>query len=372
MRLLATTDVRVSASHRPHRRRSNNRLPGEPQPLVVQMHTVSVDTEAVRSFVRASELGQLQHAADELGVTQQAVSKRIATLERELDVRLFTRTARGVELTLDGQAFLPHARTIVTAVDRAIAAIRQGSRALRIDVLGLRTAQAVVLHDYWRSHPDTNLDVVTLGVNDPRAAVAAVQAGDIDASFRSVTDPATLPRDVQMIHAFDSPLELLVGPRHPLASARTLTPSQLRQHRIWVPGIAPRSEVGGVLRSARHRLRPPHRRRGAKLRQRGTPRHPRGLHRRGNPRGLARPVRLADELRPTPDPDRETGARVPSLAHPSPSEPTPRAPGGHRPPRKPDTAPRDGLAPILGTDTTHQRRRQLASSAWQHGSCRST
>jgi len=201
-----------------------------------------MDTEAVRSFVRAAELGQLQHAADELGVTQQAVSKRIATLERQLDVRLFTRTARGVELTLDGQAFLPHAQSIVTGIERAITAIRPDSRALRIDVLGFRSTQAIVLHEYWRTHPETDLDVVTLRVDDPRVVVAAVQAGDIDASFRTVTDPATLPRDVRMIHAFDSPLELLVGPKHPLAAARTLTPPQLRKHRIWVPGIAPRSE----------------------------------------------------------------------------------------------------------------------------------
>ncbi|MFC9970606.1 LysR family transcriptional regulator [Spirillospora sp. NPDC127200] len=201
-----------------------------------------MDTEALRSFVRAAELGQFQHAADELGVTQQAVSKRIAALERELEVRLFTRTARGVELTLDGQAFLPHARSIVAGVERAVTAVRPGFRALRIDVLGLRSAQAVVLHDYWRSHPGTDLDVVTLKVNDPRAAVAAVEAGDVDASFRTVTDPAALPPGVRMIPAFVSPLELLVGPRHPLASARSLTPRQLRKHRIWVPGIAPRSE----------------------------------------------------------------------------------------------------------------------------------
>ncbi|WP_067480184.1 LysR family transcriptional regulator [Actinomadura hibisca] len=201
-----------------------------------------MDTEAVRTFVRAAEVGQLQHAADELGVTQQAVSKRIAALERELEVRLFTRTARGVELTLDGQAFLPHARTIVAGVDRAVTAVRPGSRALRIDVLGRRSAQAVILHDYWRSHPGTDLDVVALKTDDPHVAAAAVQAGDVDASFRSVTDPATLPRDVRMVHAFDSPLELLVGPRHPLASARTLTPSRLRKLRIWVPGIVPRSE----------------------------------------------------------------------------------------------------------------------------------
>ncbi|MGW7514439.1 LysR family transcriptional regulator [Streptomyces sp. NPDC054796] len=201
-----------------------------------------MDTEAVRSFVRAAESGQLRHAADELGVTQQAVSKRIAALERRLEVRLFTRTARGVELTPDGQAFLPHARSVVASADRAVAAVGPGSRALRIDVLGLRSAQAAVLHDYWRAHPGTGLDVVTLRVDDPHVVAAAVQAGDIDASFRTVTDPATLPPDVRMIHAFDSPLELLVGPGHPLASAHTLTPPELRKLRIWVPGIAPRSE----------------------------------------------------------------------------------------------------------------------------------
>ncbi|MEU9874443.1 LysR family transcriptional regulator [Actinomadura sp. NPDC048021] len=203
-----------------------------------------MDTEALRSFVRAAELGQLGHAADELGVTQQGVSKRIAALERELEVRLFTRTARGVELTLDGQAFLPHARSVVAGVDRAVAAVRPGSRALRIDVLGFRSAQAVVLHEYWRSRPGTDLDLVTLRVDDPRAAVAAVEAGDVDASFRTVTDPAVLPSGVRMVRAFDSPLELLVGPRHPLASARKLTPPGLRGHRIWVPGITPRSEWG--------------------------------------------------------------------------------------------------------------------------------
>ncbi|MGC4939593.1 LysR family transcriptional regulator [Kribbella sp. DT2] len=199
-----------------------------------------MDTEGVRSFVRAAELGQFQHAADELGVTQQAVSKRVAALERELGVQLFARTARGVELTLDGQAFLPHARGIVAGAERAVGAVRPGSRALRIDVLGLRSAQAVVLHDYWRAHPEIDLDVVTLRVDDPRVAAAAVAAGEVDASFRTVT--SALPPGLQLVRAFDLALELLVGPRHPLAAARTVTPAQLRGHRIWIPGIAPRSE----------------------------------------------------------------------------------------------------------------------------------
>ncbi|MET2717251.1 LysR family transcriptional regulator [Streptomyces harbinensis] len=201
-----------------------------------------MDTEALRSFVRAAELGQFRTAADELGVTQQAISKRIAGLERELEVRLFTRTARGVELTRDGHTFLPHARGVVASVERALTAVRPGARTLRIDVLGLRTAQAVILHEYWRSRPGSRIDVVTLKVTDPWEAVAAVAAGEVDATFRTVTDPAGLPPGIRMRHAFDSPVELLVGPKHPLAGAASLTPRQLRKHRIWVPGIAPGSE----------------------------------------------------------------------------------------------------------------------------------
>ena len=72
-----------------------------------------MDLDAVRTFVVAAETGRLQDAATTLSVTQQAVSKRVAALEKELAVRLFTRTARGVRLTIDGQAFLPHARALL-------------------------------------------------------------------------------------------------------------------------------------------------------------------------------------------------------------------------------------------------------------------
>lgn len=97
---------------------------------------------------------------------------------------------------------------------------------------------------------------MTLRFNDPRAAVAAVRAGDVDATFRTITDRATLPRDLQMIRAFDSPLELVVGPRHPLASARAHTTPIARAPR---PGAGHRAakRMGRVLRSTHRRIRSP-------------------------------------------------------------------------------------------------------------------
>ncbi|MFE9610762.1 LysR family transcriptional regulator [Streptomyces sp. NPDC006012] len=200
-----------------------------------------MDLDAVRTFVTAADAGRFQDAADELAVTQQAVSKRIATLEKVLGVRLFTRTARGATLTIDGQAFLPHARGLLRAEDRAVASVRPGRRALRVDVIGRRLAPAAQLGDFRRAHPEVELDVVTLF--DVDAAVDAIRAGTIDASFRAVTMPGKrLPDGIGATRAFDEPLQLLTGPSHELAAARAVRPADLVGHRIWMPGLVPGTE----------------------------------------------------------------------------------------------------------------------------------
>ncbi|WP_073501558.1 LysR family transcriptional regulator [Actinacidiphila paucisporea] len=200
-----------------------------------------MDLEAVRTFVAAAEAGRFQDAAAELSVTQQAVSKRIAALEKALGVRLFTRTARGARLTVDGQAFLPHARDLLRSAARAVGSVRPGRRALRVDVIGRRLAPAGLLGDFRKAHPEVELDVVTLF--DADAAVDAIRSGTIDASFRAVTMPGRqLPDDIRAVRAFDEPLQLLTGPGHPLAAARAVTPAQLAGQRIWMPGIVAGTE----------------------------------------------------------------------------------------------------------------------------------
>ncbi|WP_405101615.1 LysR family transcriptional regulator [Micromonospora sp. NBC_01412] len=201
-----------------------------------------MDLDAVRTFVAAADAGQFQDAAAALSITQQAVSKRIAALERDLKVRLFTRTARGVQLTIDGQAFLPHARELLRVEARADASVRPGRRALRVDVHTRRTAPAVLLQDFHRTHPRIELDVVTLEA-DVHAATAAVEAGAVDATFHAVTVPAhQLPGAIRTARVIDEHHEILVGPRHALANAGAVTLTQLAEHRIWMPGMAPGTE----------------------------------------------------------------------------------------------------------------------------------
>ena len=200
-----------------------------------------MDLDTVRTFVAAADLGQFQGAADDLEVTQQAVSKRIAALERELGVRLFTRTARGAQLTIDGQAFLPHARGLLAAAERAVAAVRPGQRALRVEVPGRRFSPARLLRAFRETRPGTELDVVTL--TDANAAIAAIDAGTIDASIRAVSVPRRrLPAGIRHTYVFGEPEQLMTGPRHPLANEKQVTPAQLRGHRIWMPILPAGSE----------------------------------------------------------------------------------------------------------------------------------
>lgn len=207
-----------------------------------------MDIAALRTFVAVARAGQFQAAADELGVSQQAVSKRIASLEEELGVSLLVRTARGSRLSLDGQVFLPHARRVLAAVEQAEQAVRPGSRPLRVDVLNRRIAPAQAVHRFYRAHPDVALEVVTLGQVDAAEAARSVLAGSIDASFRAL--PADrIPAGISAERILDMPLELLVGPGHPLARADRVRPADLAGHRIWIPGIRPGTEWEQFYRS---------------------------------------------------------------------------------------------------------------------------
>ena len=76
--------------------------------------------EWIRSFEAAGRLGNFTAAAMELGLTQASVSQHIRLLEDRLGVPLFRRLQRGVELSADGEAYLPH-------IENALSIIRRGT-----------------------------------------------------------------------------------------------------------------------------------------------------------------------------------------------------------------------------------------------------
>src|SRR3954447_26566442 len=93
----------------------------------------------LQCFMEVARLGHVGRAADQLAVTQPAVSKTLRELEELLNVRLFTRGPKGLALTPLGEAFQHHAATGVVALQQAIECVaqrrRQGETNLRIGAL---------------------------------------------------------------------------------------------------------------------------------------------------------------------------------------------------------------------------------------------
>ena len=79
----------------------------------------ALDTDAVQAFVLVADLGSFTRAAEALGTSQAAVSLRLKRLEERLGHRLLERTPRHVRLSARGEAFLPGARDLLSAQERA-------------------------------------------------------------------------------------------------------------------------------------------------------------------------------------------------------------------------------------------------------------
>jgi DNA-binding transcriptional LysR family regulator len=82
----------------------------------------------IRYFIAVAEEGRIAWAAERLGIQQPPLSQQIKALERELDVQLFRRKARGVELTEAGHAFLNNARTMLAQLDHTCESTRRTAR----------------------------------------------------------------------------------------------------------------------------------------------------------------------------------------------------------------------------------------------------
>ena len=87
-----------------------------------------MDLRHLRLFVAVAEEGHITRAAEKLGMQQPPLSQQIKAMERELDVQLFHRKPRGVELTEAGRALFAEARAVLAHVERALETTHRTAR----------------------------------------------------------------------------------------------------------------------------------------------------------------------------------------------------------------------------------------------------
>lgn len=201
---------------------------------------MDLDLAQVRAFVAAAGRLHFGQAAEELAVSQQALSKRIARLESELGVQLFLRGGHAVELTEAGRRFLEPARQTLAQADRAVAAARHVDRPLRIDYWGhlyapMRTLATVI------EHVAPDLAVETGPGRDLPGVLDALARATTDVGFGRVHGVETA-RDAAYTHRLVrlEPVDVAVGDGHPLADRSEVRPEELRDSVLWCPAALER------------------------------------------------------------------------------------------------------------------------------------
>ena len=181
----------------------------------------------LRYFVAVAEEGNLTVAAERrLHTSQPSLSRQIRDLEYEVGADLLTRSARGVELTAAGRAFLDHARLALAQVDAAVEAARRAAQpARKTFAIGFQTGHEVnwlpramhVLRDELK-----NIEVTISSDYSPDLAEALVR-GRLDVAFLRVEPDYDLG-----YHVVDQePLIVLMPSDHRLTAKQAIHPREL-------------------------------------------------------------------------------------------------------------------------------------------------
>jgi LysR family hca operon transcriptional activator len=141
----------------------------------------------LRYFVAVAEAGSLTvAAAQKLHTSQPSLSRQIRDLEVEVGAQLLIRSARGIELTASGRAFLEHARSALSQVDAAAEAARRVAHPAKpCFSMGFLTGHELTwMPEALRILRDElpNIDVMITSQYSPLLAKALVK-GTVDAAF---------------------------------------------------------------------------------------------------------------------------------------------------------------------------------------------
>src|SRR5690349_11748654 len=143
---------------------------------------MKVDMLGVEAFIAVADAGGFTRAADQLHITQTALSRRIQRLEDFLGVGLFERTTRSVALTRIGADFLPHARRMLGDLRGALVEIRETGKALRGDVtvacvptVGVHYLPDII-RKYSALHPENRIRILDHSSSNVAAAVLRREA----------------------------------------------------------------------------------------------------------------------------------------------------------------------------------------------------
>lgn len=209
-------------------------------------------TEQLEYITAVTRLGSLRRAAEELHLSQPALSETVRNLERELGVDLLERKRSGARMSAEGRELLPHIINVLDAVDRLRSAADEQHRISRMVRVGTVNAATVPLlipavQDFRATHPLTQVEMVGAQQSEIHRALAE---GGFDLGLVNHLDGDDLPADFETTELLRGRPVLCLRPDSPLAPLDAVSAADLLEGRE--PLIAMRS--GYVMHRYLHRL----------------------------------------------------------------------------------------------------------------------
>src|SRR5215470_10365607 len=141
----------------------------------------------LRYIIAVAEEGHITRAAERLGIAQPPLSRLIKAIEQEINVQLFRRVPRGVELTDAGRTFLAGARATFANLDRTLESARRTARGEEGQIsVAFTSATAFhplvprVIRDFRETLP---LVAVTLAESNSPELIECIESDRLDAAF---------------------------------------------------------------------------------------------------------------------------------------------------------------------------------------------
>ncbi|MFD9466123.1 LysR family transcriptional regulator [Streptomyces sp. NPDC060027] len=185
--------------------------------------------EQLEYIAAVTRLGSLRRAAEELHLSQPALSETVRNLERELGVDLLERKRSGARMSAEGRELLPHIVDVLDAVDRLRGAAGEQHRVRRMVRVGTVNAATVPLliptvRDFRVSHPLTQVEVVGAQQAEIHRTLSE---GGLDLGLVNHLDGDDLPAEFESTRLLGGRPVLCVRPDSPLASLSSVSAEDL-------------------------------------------------------------------------------------------------------------------------------------------------
>ena len=207
-----------------------------------------MDTNYLKTFLAAAQSNSFSKAAEQVHLTQPAVSKRIGLLEEELGIKLFDRVGRQVALTEAGEVFQLRARQLINELDQTLSDMRsldtEAGGTLSIGIshhLGLHRLPPL-LREFSQQNPKVSLDIDFM---DSEKAHEQVLSGDIE--MAAITFSSEPSEKITSLRLWRDRLCFVVSKEHELASQAKVDLESLSQQPCLLPSTA--TYTGRIIRN---------------------------------------------------------------------------------------------------------------------------